>query len=78
MLSTLQKVLHDCFTEKDNNTYCPIRILSAIALIHYLILATIELHTHARDFSLTDMATGISILMGVISAGVSLKNKSDK
>lgn len=78
MLNILKKVLHDCFTEKDNNTYCPIRIFSAIALIYYLVLATIELEFHARVFSLTDMATGISVLMGVISAGVSLKNKSDK
>lgn len=74
----ISKILYDIFTDKNNDQFCPIRIFSAIALIHYLILATIELHTHARDFSLTDMATGISILMGVISAGISLKNKSDK
>jgi hypothetical protein len=70
--------MYDCFTEKDGNFYCPVRIFGAIGFINYLVLSTLELHNHCRDFSLTDMATGISILLGVISAGISLKNKSDK
>ena len=78
MLITFRKIFFDCFTQSDQQFYCPIRVFSAIALIHYLVLSTIELQSHCRDFSLTDMATRISIIMGVISAGISLKNRSDK
>lgn len=78
ILDTLKKILHDIFTEGNGIYYCPVRILGTAALFHYLILSHIELLKHAQDFSLTDMATGVSILLGVISAGISLKNKSDK
>jgi len=78
MLNTLTKILNDCFTQSDNATYCPVRILGTASLIHYLILSHLELLRHAQDFSLTDMATGVSVLLGVISAGISLKNKTDK
>ena len=78
MLSILRKVLYDCFTDRSNEYFCPVRILGAASLIHYLILANLELLKHAKDFSLTDMATGVSILLGVISAGISIKNKTDK
>lgn len=77
IIDLLKKVLNDVFTERDNRTYCPIRILGTASLIHYLILSHIELVRHGHDFSLTDMATGISIILGVVGAAVSLKNKSD-
>ena len=72
-----RKILSDVFTQSDNKTFCPVRILGAISLFHYLILSNIELIRNCKDFSLTDMATGVSILLGVISAGISLKNKTD-
>jgi hypothetical protein len=72
------KILNDMFTQSDNKTFCPVRILGTLSLFHYLFLSQMELIKHAGDFSLTDMATGISILLGVISASISLKNNSDK
>lgn len=78
IIDTLKQVFHDMFTEGNGQYYCPVRILGTASLIHYLILSHIELIRHGSDFSLTDMATGISILLGVISAGISLKNKTDK
>lgn len=77
MLDLLSKIFKDCFTQSDNQTYCAVRILGAISLFHYLILSNIELVRACKDFSLIDMATGVSILIGVISAGISLKNKTD-
>jgi len=70
--------LNDIFTIKDSNTYCPVRIFGAIGFIHYLVLSTLELTKHCSDFSLTEMATGITVIIGVISAGISLKNKADQ
>ena len=72
-----KKILFDIFTESNNKYFCPVRIFGAISLIHYLILSNIELIRNCRDFSLTDMATGVSIILGVISAGISIKNKTD-
>lgn len=78
IIDTLKKVFNDCFTERDNRTFCPVRILGTAALLHYLTLSQLELLKHAKDFSLTDMATGVSILLGVLSASVSIKNKSEQ
>lgn len=78
MLELIKKILNDVFTEANNKYYCPVRILGTISLLHYLILATIELHNSCKDFSLTDMASGISILIGVISAGITIKSKTDQ
>jgi len=36
-----------------------------------------ELTSHCSDFSLQDMAIGVSIILGVLSGGISIKNKTD-
>jgi hypothetical protein len=75
--SMLAKVLHDILTEKNAETYCPIRILGIIAFFAYLFIAYTELIRHCVDFSLTDMATGISIILGVIAGGITMKSRSE-
>jgi hypothetical protein len=73
----IKKILTDYFTERDGKSFCPVRLMAFIAFFWFLILSTIELKQNCRDFSLVDMASGISILIGIISAGIGIKNKSD-
>ncbi len=73
----MNKLIKDCFTENDGKSYDPIRVWSSISMTVYLSLSVLELIRHAKDFSLTDMATGISILLGVMSAGITIKSKSE-
>jgi hypothetical protein len=74
----LKKLLFDILTESDNKTFCPIRVFGSIALIHYLVLATVEVIHHDANFNLSNVASGVSVLLGVISASISLKGKMDK
>lgn len=78
IIDIVYKIFKDILTQNDNTSYCIVRLLTVIGFFYYLILCTMELIKHCTDFSLQDMATGISIIIGVSSAGISLKNKTDK
>lgn len=69
----LGRIIKDCLSERNNKTWDVVRVLGTIGFFTYLLLSTIELFRHCSDFSLTDMATGIGIILGVVAAGVTLK-----
>jgi hypothetical protein len=73
----LKKFLKDIFTQNDGESYCMIRFLSSIGFLHYLVLGTLDMFRNCANFSLQDMAIGISSIIGVASAGISIKNKTD-
>ncbi len=78
IIDLLKKVCNDCFTERDNRTFCVVRILGTVTLFHYSILSQLELMKHASQFSLNSYATGVCAIIGIISAGISIKNKTDQ
>ncbi len=78
MFELIRKVCFDIFSDRLNLFYCPVRILGAASLIDYLLLSHLEMMKHASQFSLNETATGICMILGIISAGVSLKNKSEQ
>jgi hypothetical protein len=73
----LNKFFKDIFTENDGESYCMIRLPSSFGFLHYLFLGTVDMFKNCSNFSLQDMAIGISSIIGVASAGISLKNKTD-
>lgn len=74
----IKKILFDCFTERDNQTFDIVRILGCIAFFVYLILAIMEMKINCKDFQLKDMASGIAIILAVVATGVTLKNMSER
>ena len=74
----MNKLINDCLTEKNNKRYDIVRVIGSFGFFVYLLLAIIELYRSSSDFSLSNLATGMSMLLGVIAAGVTIKSKSEK
>jgi hypothetical protein len=74
----MQKLLKDCFTERDNCTYDIVRILGTIAFAVYNGIMITHSVQSCTSFDAISYASGTSILIGVISAGLTLKYKSEK
>lgn len=69
----MRKIINDCFTEKDGKTYDIVRIFGAFSLIILNLLATIHLFRNNHDFNFLEIASGMSLMLGTISAGVVYK-----
>lgn len=67
------KIFTDMLTEKDNLTFDVVRVLGAIGFIIYNAIAILRVIHDCPGFNSVDYATGLSIILGVISAGVTLK-----
>ena len=74
----IRKMLIDSLTERNGTSFCSVRITSMIGFIHYLVMSTIAIFNHSATVNLVDMATGLSIVVGVVSAGIGLKNGTEK
>jgi hypothetical protein len=62
----------DLITERDNNTLCPIRVVALIGALEFLaIIGYNALEQHVT--TLTELATGLGVLIGAISAAVTGK-----
>lgn len=73
----LSKLLNDIFTEKDDLSYCPVRICGVFGFFSYLILAYIELLRHCHDFNLVEVASGMSVILGVLAGSVTIKSRGE-
>lgn len=67
------KIIKDCLTEKNCENYDVIRILGTIAFFIYNTITIIHSLHHCTDFDPINYSTGLAILLGVISAGVTFK-----
>ena len=76
MKSTLAKIFKDCFTEK-NGDYDPIRILGIIDFLVYNSVTVIHALNSHHPFDPIAYSTGMSILLGVISAGITFKYRHE-
>lgn len=64
--------LRDLITEKDNNTLCPVRVIALIGSLEFLgIVGYNALTSHVT--TLTELATGLGVLIGSVSAAVTGK-----
>lgn len=76
-MSILFKVINDCLTERDGQSYDPVRIGGIIAFIVYNVVTVVHSFDHHHAFDPIAYSTGISILLGVISAGITYKYKQE-
>lgn len=74
---TFSRLLKDILTEKNDRSYCPVRLCGMIGFIAYLCIATIELITHCKDFNLMECASGMTMILGIFAGGVTIKSKGE-
>jgi len=83
MWSEIKKLLHDCLTENDGQTYCPFRVSGfALNLLSYptFIGSTVYTVWHSHTFDMVSFGTAhAAILAGcaALAGGVALKARTD-
>lgn len=70
------KIVRDCFTGKDNETYDIVRIVYFISCIVYFVLSFIETF-HGHDFEPVQFGTGLGLITGAAGAALGLKHKAE-
>lgn len=83
MFATLKKLIHDCLTENDGQSFCPFRVggfaLSATSIPTFIICSIMSVHK-TGTFDAVAFGTGFAAMMGglaVLAGGVALKAKTD-
>lgn len=69
----IKKMLKDCLTEKDNETFDVVRILGCFAFFSFHGLAFSYIVKSCGNLNFIEIATGMSMLLAVIGAGVTYK-----
>lgn len=67
------KIIKDCLTERNNETYDPVRICGLFGFLVYNSITIVHAINHCQTFDYIQYATGMSIIIGMISAGVTYK-----
>jgi hypothetical protein len=67
------KIIKDCMTENDNQTFCMARVAFAIALFSFIGYASYSLYVN-KTCNLTEFATGITTILASGGASIALKS----
>lgn len=73
MSGTFKKLIRDCLTEDDNNSYCWARVASALTLLFFCGGAIYEVWTLQSSFKLLDFANGAMQILGGSGALIGAK-----
>lgn len=65
------------FTEPDNHTFCPVRIIAIAGAIQYLVMAWANYIQHGT-FPAQDFAIGFGALLGGLGVALGLKKDAPK
>lgn len=74
----MQKFLNDILTEKDGVSIDPVRLCGLLGFVIYNIISIIQALKPQVNFDYIQYATGMSIIIGVISAGITYKYSQEK
>lgn len=77
ILETLKKHLGELFTEPDNKTFCPVRLLAIVGALQYLGLAVANFIVHGV-FDAQNYAIGFGALLGGVGVALGLKKDTPK
>lgn len=72
----MKKLLHDCFTGKDNKTYDFGRIIIFLACLVFFYCSVAET-LKGHDFQPIEFGTGFGLLFGAGAAGLHFKRKTE-
>jgi hypothetical protein len=67
----------ELITETNNKTLCPVRILSILGVLEYIIIAAFNYKQHAT-FDLQGFGVGFATLIGGIGVALGLKKDTPK
>ena len=73
----MKKFFMDIFTEPDNKTICPVRIIAILGGLHYLGLADAHYLQHGI-FDAQSFAIGFGTLLGGLGVALGLKKDTPK
>lgn len=71
----MKRFLIQIFTEPNNHTFCPVRLIAIIGAVQYLILAIVNYAQHAM-FDPQSYAIGFGALLGGLGVALGLKKDS--
>lgn len=77
MMQHLKHLLKQCFTEPDNQTFCPIRIVAVVGIGEFLGLSIAGYVQHAT-FDPQAFALGLGALLAGVGAALGLKKDTPK
>jgi hypothetical protein len=75
-MKLLKKVINDCFTGIDGETFDPARFLWFVGIVAFLVFASIELYRTGK-FDMTNFAFAYSGLLAAGAAGVKIKESTE-
>jgi hypothetical protein len=76
MIATIKKVIHDCLTGVDGNTYDPARVYGAMAVLVFLFNSMYAIYRD-QPWSAIDFGTGFSLVIAGFGAAVALKSQTE-
>lgn len=65
-------ILKHWFTERDNETFCPIRMLAIVGAVEFLVVAAVTA-VMAKSFDMAAFGEGLAKVLGVVGGVVSVK-----
>lgn len=71
------KVLKDWATERDGESFCPIRALALVGVAEYLIMAAWICYS-AKSFDLQNFGVGLGIVLCAAGGAVTAKATTEK
>jgi len=70
------KIIRDCFTGKDNETYDIVRIVYFISCSVYFLLSILETF-HGHDFKPVEFGTGLGLITTAAGGALALKHRTE-
>ena len=66
-------MLKHFFTERDNSTFCPVRLVGLLGALEHLALTAINYHT----FDAVHFGTGLGAVIGALGVAVGFKASTE-
>lgn len=76
MIAIIKKVIHDCLTGVDGNTYDPARVYGGMAVNVFLLNSMYAIY-RGQPWGAVDFGTGFGLLMAGFGAAVAWKSQTE-
>jgi hypothetical protein len=73
-----KKILKDSFTEPDNQTFCPIRLLGILGTAQGLTMAAYDVFLQHAHFDLQNYGLGLGATLAALGAALGFKKDTPK
>lgn len=74
----MNKLINDMITEKNGDDIDPVRVCGLLAFVIYNFISIVEVFKSSADFNYVQYSTGMAIILGAISAGITFKYTKEK